>query len=111
METYKSADPEFVLKFISSVCVDDASFDCDGVQSTYNLYQKAKGHLKEGGFCLWKFITNSEELCRLITANDQFSESLTNDVLVREEDQSYAKFALGAKGAEVRRWTAQDPRC
>ena len=53
----------------------------------YNLYQKAKSRLKEGGFCLRKFITNSEELHRLIAANEQFSKSPTNDILVKEEDQ------------------------
>ena len=56
--------------------------------------------MKEGGFCLQKFITNSEELRHLIAANEQFSESPTNDILVKEEDQSYTKCALGARTAE-----------
>ena len=54
METYKSADPEFVQKFLSSIYIDDVSFGSDGVQSTYGLYQKAKSRLKEGGFCFTK---------------------------------------------------------
>ena len=99
METYKTTDPVFVEKFLSSIYVDDISFGCDGVQPTYDLYQKAKSRLKEGGFCLRKFITNSEELRCLITAYEQFSESPTNDILVKEEDQSYMKCALGARAA------------
>ena len=52
METYTHIDPEFVEKFLSSIYVDDVSFGSDGVQSTYDLYQKAKNRLKEGGFHL-----------------------------------------------------------
>ena len=95
METYKSTDPEFVKKFLLSIYVDDVSFGSDGVQSTYDLYMKAKNHLKEGGFLLRKFITNSEELRHLIATNEQLSEPLTNDTLVKEEDQSYTKCTLG----------------
>ena len=72
MEIYKHIDPEFVEKFLSSIYVDDVSFGSDGVQSTYDLYQKAKNRLREDGFHLRKFITNSEELRHLITANEQF---------------------------------------
>ena len=72
MEKYKYIVPEFVEKFPSSIYVDDISFGSDGVQSTCDLYQKAKSRLKEGGFHLQKFITNSEELCYLIAANKQF---------------------------------------
>ena len=50
VETYKYTDPEFVEKFLSSIYVDDVSFGSDGVQSTYDLYIKAKSRLKEGGF-------------------------------------------------------------
>ena len=95
METYKSTDPEFVKKFLLSIYVDDVSFGSDGVQSTYDLYMKAKSRLKEGGFLLRKFITNSEELRHLIATNEQLSEPLTNDTLVKEEDQSYTKCTLG----------------
>ena len=42
METYKSTDPEFVKKFLSSIYVDDVSFGSDGVQSTYDLYRRLK---------------------------------------------------------------------
>ena len=99
METY---NPELVEKVLSFIYVDDISFGSDGVQPTYGLYQKAKSHLKEGIFCLHKFITNSKELHHLITANEQFSKSPTNDILVKEEDQSYVhECALGAKAAEV----------
>ena len=99
METYKGIDPEFVEKFFSSIYV--VSFGSDGVQyqSAYDLYQKAKSHLKEDGFHLRKFITNLEELCHLIAANEQFNESPVNDARVKEEDLSYAKCALGAKAA------------
>ena len=101
METYRTTDPEFVEKFLSSIYVDDISFGSNGVQPTYDLYQKAKSRLKEGGFCLRKFITNSEELRHLIAVNEQYSESPTNDILVKEESQSYTKCALGARAAEA----------
>ena len=94
METYKHIDPEFMEKFLSSIYVDDVSFGSDGVQSTCDLYQKAKSRLKEGGFHLQKLITNSEELCHLIAANEQFNESPVNDAKVKEEDQSMQSMLL-----------------
>lgn len=87
-------ETEFMEKVLSFIYVDDISFGSDGVQPTYGLYQKAKSHLKEGIFCLHKFITNSKELHHLIAANEQFSKSPTNDILVKEEDQSYMSVFL-----------------
>ena len=61
---------------------------------------KAKSRLKEGRFFLHKFITNSEELHHVIAINEQLGEPLTNDTLVKEEDQSYTKCTLGTTTAE-----------
>ena len=101
METYKYIDPDFVEKFLPSIYVDDVSFGSDWVQSTY-LYQKAKSHLKEGGFHLRKFITTQKSYITWLQSMNS-SISPVNDAQVKEEDQSYTKCALGAKAAAADR--------
>lgn len=102
IETYRNIDPSFVDCFLSSIYVDDLSLGSSDVESTYELYLKSKSRLAEGGFKLRKFVTNSEELRGLITANEQPSEHQDATVSVGEEDQSYAKGSLGHICGEVK---------
>lgn len=95
MKMYELTDPTFVEKFLSSIYVDDVSLGADNVDSTYELYLKAKVRLAEAGFKLRKFVTNSEELRARIAANELPTEQASPTGGVSEEDQSYAKESLG----------------
>ena len=101
MRRYYEVDPLFVEKFLSSVYVDDVSLGSDSVEATYGLYLKSKLRLAEAGFKLRKFVTNSEELRSLVSANEQITEEQTDTVNVKEDDQSYAKGSLGTKSDDM----------
>ena len=98
---YQEIDPLFVDKLLSSVYVDDVSLGSNDVDSTYELYLKSKLQLAEAGFKLRKFVTNSDELCCQVNANEQTTERQNTAVSIEEEDQSYAKVSLGTKLDEV----------
>ena len=50
VETFKAVDPKFVDKFSRSIYVDDFVSGADEEGELYDLYQKCKVWLKEGGF-------------------------------------------------------------
>lgn len=64
------------------------------MESAYQLYQKSKGQLAEGGFNLRKFVTNSDELRQMII-NDSETTPTTTD------DRSYAKISLGSEQGSI----------
>ena len=97
MQKYKSEDPGFVDKFLSSIYVDDVSSGTDNESDTYELYLKSKLRLAEAGFRLRKFVTNSSGLRERITTNERSSAPTVAQDVVSEEDQSYAKDSLGQK--------------
>ena len=113
MEIYRSVDPHFVDKFCSSIYVDDLVAGSSDLESAFKFYQKSRQRLAVAGFRLQKFITNSEELRRLIQQRANLraedggvgqlvSESApgdggAEDSIHIEEDLSYAKSSLGVE--------------
>ena len=97
MEQYRSVDSGHVEKFLRSIYVNDVTFGGKGVDETYNLYLFLKIRLAEGGFNLRKFVTNSPELRRRNTDHESCLENDAVKPTVVEEDESYAKNALGSK--------------
>ena len=87
-------------RFLRSIYVDDVSFGADSEESAFQLYQKSKSVLAEGGLNLRKFITNSRQLqerieqCELAITPVEKPNVKANPS-VREEDKSYAKDTLG----------------
>ena len=71
MRKYQEIDPLFMENFLFSIHVDDISLGSNGVESTYELYLKAKLRLAKAGFKLRKFVTNSDELRCQVDANEQ----------------------------------------
>lgn len=101
METYHPVDPYFVDKFLSSIYVDDLVSGSVDVNSAFEFYKKSRQRLAVAGFRLQKFITNSEELRRLIYLNESQSEGGgAEDVAHVEEDLSYAKCTLGVEDGQ-----------
>ena len=77
------------------------------VESTYELYTKSKLRLATAGFKLRKFVTNSEELHRLIQEEESSSNvGRTGEGAHAEEDQSYAKSSVGVRTKE-KPWTSK----
>ena len=106
METYRSIDPTFVDNFLSSIYVDDVSLGSSDIETTYELYLKSKSRLAEAGFKLRKFVTNSDELRRQISVNEQSQECRSTAVQVTEEDQSYKGITRSQDGGGP--WSTQD---
>ena len=100
LEKYRDRYPEFVDRFLRSIYVDDVSFGADSEESAFQVYQKSKSVLAEGGLNLRKFITNSRQLqerieqCELAITPVEKPNVKANPS-VREEDTSYAKDTLG----------------
>ena len=66
----------------------------------FQFYGKAKSQMKEGGFNLRKWMSNSSELLRLINESEDSSEVPAKSVL--EEDETYATLSgpCGKEGSE-----------
>ena len=93
IEKYKEEDPEFVSKLIGGFFVDDLVTGCKDSSEAVDLYRKAKSRMKDGGFTLRKWKTNSSEVAKEI-ADTEGNEMQVKDVSVSSEE-SYAKETLG----------------
>ena len=99
VSSYQDQDPQFVKSFSSSIYVDDLTFGADSEDKAYSLFVKSKARLAEAGFNLRKFLSNSTSLQSQVDSHEQQHQQNT-PTPVEEEDQSYAKRALGVKGEE-----------
>ena len=116
MKTYHSVDPHFVDKFLPSIYVDDLVAGVADVSSVFEFYKKSRQRLAVAGLRLRKFVSNSEELQRLIRQDEALSEDGgagrlpdpkprgegVEDTGHVEEDLSYAKTSLGVENDEQR---------
>ena len=75
------------------------SFGAEDDSSTYELYQKSKNVLAEGGFNLRKFITNSVDLQKTIDQNESKPMARVNngECKIEDEDKTYTKSLLGGE--------------
>ena len=71
IEQFEQCEPDFTRKFTESIYVDDLTSGDSYVDSTFELYVKSKLRLREAGFNLPKFITNSGELQTKIEDNER----------------------------------------
>ena len=80
--------------------VNDVSFGADNDDAAYELYSKSKGILREGGFNLRKFVTNSTTLQQRIDETEaRFIDGYfdCNKAMVEEEDETYTRNLLGGR--------------
>ena len=66
LKKYTSKLPETVKRISRSIYVDDIAYSADTEDLAYELYLESKSLLKEGGFNMRKFVTNSIDLQRKI---------------------------------------------
>jgi len=88
LEKYGKTYPQFVQLF---VYVDDVRFGVDNDDDAYKLYLKSKTILREGGFNLRKFVTNSMTLQQRINeAETEFVDQGTDcsKKRIEEEDKT-----------------------
>ena len=122
MEQYEQCDPDFTKKFLERIYVDDLTSGDSDVDRTWEFYVKSKLRLKDGGFNLRRFITNSEELRARIRNNEtllsreeetQSANAAGNEQCpqprvtrvnasetIEEEDMTYSRSVLGAGTVE-----------
>lgn len=93
LSRYEAIDPDFVRKMINSFYVDDLVTGENSANSSFDLYEKSRDRLAEGGFRLRKWLSNDQDLLRRIRAEEN-KNSLGN--LVESDELTYAKTTLGA---------------
>ena len=79
--------------------VDDVVSGADTVEDAIAMFRESKSLLKEGGFNLRKFSTNSAELRELILKEENFNRPSTESMPNSEE--SYTKTTLGRPSTTV----------
>ena len=99
VSNYEGEDPQFVNDFLSSLCVDDFYGGKENVPEAFQLYTKAKSRMKEGGFNLRKWISNSEKLMQWIDLEE--GVPIMEASTVSEEDKTYPQTQLGANNSSI----------
>ena len=98
LKEYSSTYPDAVQKIFQSLYVDDIAYGDNSEDNAYQLYIISKHLLKEGGFNLRKFVTNSDLLQKMIEEKE--CSSLMTPVqhchILTGEDESYTKSTLGS---------------
>ena len=105
LEKYRSADPETVDRLERALYVDDVTYGADSVEEAFVLFTKSKLWLKEGGFNLRKFVTNSSMLQRKIDLQESCPVNCTKTVSPHQstsEELSFAKVALGVDESHLK---------
>ena len=62
LEQYNQTQPDLVHKLSKSIYVDDIVTGADSEEQAYQVFNESKGMLKDGGFNLQKFCSNSASL-------------------------------------------------
>ena len=82
MEKYLETHYETIIKFLNDLYMDDST---TGAQSeAYELYQKIKKLMLEGGFVLRKWNSNDDDLKNMISKSERDVYGLTDHVIKSE---------------------------
>ena len=99
IESYLSEDPEFVKKILASLYVDDLNSGASTIVEAFELYMKSKSRMKDAGFNLCTWISNSKQLMSQIEAQERLNMSDQKvDYSVHNigpDDQTFAKYTVG----------------
>ena len=89
LERYRHTNEDFVDKLMKCFYVDDVITGAETVQEALSLFMFSKSLMKEGGFNLCKFNSNSQQLQAMIdNSNDVISVNPSNE-------ETYVKATLG----------------
>ncbi len=103
IEKYSTTYPEVCSKLLNALYVDDVSSGGHTVEETFQLYEIAKKIMKEGGFNLRKWQSNSSELIEKITEVEEREQVKVKETKpISQEDASFAKTELSkTSGQEI----------
>ena len=97
---------KYAIKSWNSLYADDIYTGAHTVEETIELYRKAKQIMKEGGFNLRKWRSNSDKVAKEIMNNSaDVNKVMRESPLLEEEDETYAKVTtkkLSAEACEVK---------
>ena len=71
MKKSENLSPEKLEEFLRDLYVDDSSTSFPNIKDTYDFYLFVLETLRDSGFSLRKWCTNSKELSELILADQQ----------------------------------------
>lgn len=87
MNYYSATDPEFVNEVLRSLYVDDYVSGASSEQAAYELCEKVKSRLAEGGFNMRKWMSNSQQLMDMLEEKPLSKESSTITVQSSESPE------------------------
>ena len=91
LQQYQEIDPDFVRRMQEGFFVDDLVTSCQGTEEAFEIYEKARSRMMEGGFKLRKFKTNNIALGEKIVKNEKEIKTSKST----EDEASYAQETLG----------------
>ena len=101
IEKYANEHPEVCSKLISSLYADDVSTGGHSIEESFKFYEISKEIMKQGGFNLRKWHSNSEELTERIAEFEKQQQCKETDKeVVLEEDESFAKTTISEPFAQ-----------
>ena len=98
LERYMESDASTVQTLLQSTYVDDIITGTESEEAAFDLYTRAKGIFRAGGFNLRKFVTSSSNLQQRIDC----AEGIQHPEPVQKlsySDETYAKTTLGVPSA------------
>ena len=97
VEGYRDGDYSFVEKFNRSIYVDDLTFGGKTEAKALELYEKSRQCLRQAGFTLRKFMSNSTTLQAHISSQDSYGVQVPQREHVTCDEESYTKNTLGER--------------
>ena len=99
IESYLTEDPESVKKILAFLYLDDLNSETSTVVEAFELHMKSKSRMKDAGFNLCRWISNSKQLMSQIEAkkrvnmsDQKVDYSVPN---IGPDDQTFAKYTIG----------------
>ena len=95
IKKYQDKHPDVCAKLLNSLYVDDVNTRGYSVEEVYELFNKSKQWMSEGGFNLRKWNSNSEELLKKVEEFEKCRDNIVLKESATEDEQSYAKATIG----------------
>ena len=92
IERYADIHPNVSSNLANGLCVDDVNSGGHTIQEALEFYRCSKGIMKEGGFNLRKWASNSREIMDEIRSDERLE--INSEQILLEDDESFAKASL-----------------
>ncbi len=100
LESYEATQPDLVKKIMRSLYVDDLATGADDEEQAFQMFTMSKEILKEAGFNLRKFFSNSAALQARVNPdagvdNPLVDENMKPESAAEELEETYSSSTLG----------------